>query len=78
MYCSLFTGSRELPILLSPSVAHCKGAAGSLLVIASAYHLCSVHVLCVCMCAVCCNMLCVPCMFVWQSVLCEQEHTFHP
>ena len=26
------------------------------------------------MCAVCYNMLCVPCMFVWQSVLCDQEH----
>ena len=21
-------------------------------------------------------MLCVPCMLVWQSVLCDQEHTF--
>ena len=25
-----------------------------------------------------CYMLCVPCMFVWQCVLCDQEHTFPP
>ena len=30
------------------------------------------------MCAVCYNMLCVPCMFAWQSVLCDQEHTLYP
>ena len=29
------------------------------------------------MCVVC-YMLCVPCMFVWQSVLCDQEHLFPP
>ena len=47
------------------------------MVIASAYHLCSVHVLCVCVLFVI-IMLCVPCMFVCQSVLCDKEDTFHP
>ena len=37
-----------LPSVCNTCVVRCKGAAGSLLVIASAYHLCSVHVLCVC------------------------------
>ena len=30
----------------------------------------------VCMCVVC-YMLCIPCMFVCQSVLCDKEDTFH-
>ena len=74
VHCSL--GSHQLSILLPPSAAHCKGAAGLLVVIASAYHLCSVHVLCVCVLFVitCCVYHACWC----GSVLCDQEHTFHP
>ena len=60
----------------SPSAAHSKGAAGSLVVIASAYHLCSVHVLCVCVLFV--ITCCVYPACLCGSVLCDQEHTFHP
>ena len=71
--CSL--GSHQLSSFAPSYAAHGKGAAGSLVVIASAYLLCSVHVLCVYVLFVI-IMLCVPCMFVWPSVLCDQEHTF--
>ena len=38
------------------------------------------HIICVVHVYVCIvgYMLCVPCMFVWHSVLCDQEHTFPP
>ena len=64
------------PFLSPPTAIHWKGAAGSLVVIASAYHLCSVHVLCVYMCVVC-YMLCVP-SCLCGNVLCDQEHAFQP
>ena len=47
----------------------------SLVVISSAYHLCSVHVLCVCVLFVIC---CVYPACLCGSVLCDQEHTFPP
>ena len=61
--------------ILLPTLKECCWVAGGDTIVHINGVLC---MCCVCVCAVCYNMLCVPCMFAWQSVLCDQEHTFHP
>ena len=70
--------SCQLYILPPPSAAHLKGAAGSLGVIASAYRLCSVHVLCVCVLFVITCCVYPACLCGRLCCLTMQEHAFHP
>ena len=75
MCCSLLTGFTSTVhfIFLLPPIE--RVLLESLVVIASAYHLCSVHVLCICVFFVIC---CVypACLCGRVHVLCDQEHAF--
>ena len=73
--CTGFTSTVHFCPLLLPSIERVL-LGHWCIVITSAYHLCSVHVLCVYMCVVC-YMLCVP-SCLCGNVLCDQEHTFRP